>query len=229
MGGLLRSPILFFQNPKAEEGEVVFHRILWVELAKAFRKLDHGLPVSLLSFQQTKPPGDALYMHVKRHKQLGRFYIFPNAEVNAPSVISHHPAQEHVQALAGGFGSWRCHVLPGTPGRIGQGEKEAVETSHSVFYVRIGWQHIFQKSIFQGVVVFIEPLQKFQKIKGIRGLESAVFEREETLPVFFQVVQHKIIGRALHKPEQFVGFADDRPALAPGKHGRPESSNLYVL
>jgi hypothetical protein len=79
------------------------------------------------------------------------------------------------------------------------------------------------------LVVLVKPLEKFQKIEGVRCLEGPVHEVEEWLSVNFPVVQDEVVRRPVHEAEKLGGLVDDGFSLAPCEHCRPESGDFDVL
>jgi len=66
-------------------------------------------------------------MHINRADKLCRSDASPQAEVDPMFVFSDHPAEEHVEAFAGGSPFGTGEVFTGPFGMLGQGEKIAVK------------------------------------------------------------------------------------------------------
>src|SRR5690606_789937 len=95
---------------------------------------------------------NTLHMNITWTYKPRRRYPFPNTEIHSLLVMSDHPAQKHVQSLAGRFLCWRTDMFLGTQRIIRQGEKVIFKFVQSLFNGNSVWRHIFltyEKSIFQ--------------------------------------------------------------------------------
>ena len=77
--------------------------------------------------------------------------------------------------------------------------------------------------------MLIKPSEEMQEVKGIRGIECTVFEREEGFQIAFRVIENKCMWVIVHHLQECFALVDDRFSLTPGKRRRNESSDLYVL
>ena len=93
-----------------KQRKVVLHRILWTELAEAFREGDDSFLVVCLAVQKADKAGGTAHVEIKRDEERSRGNAFPEAHVHG-DFAPHEPAQGEVEALAGGIGGGVCYVL----------------------------------------------------------------------------------------------------------------------
>ena len=96
-------------------------------------------------------------------------------------------------------------------------------------------QHFFHgipvlgKGGLQAFMLTVMPVEKFNKVQQVGGIESPVFEMEELFQVSIGMTRTELIRRLIHQAHQFVGFIDNRGPVAPGKNGSKETRDFDIL
>src|SRR5699024_8341806 len=90
-------------DARPEQGEIVPHRVFRLQLPERRRHLLDCPPVVLSALQEPQRPRHVPAVHVQRKVKRRGGYPLPHAEIHAPSVVAHHPAQVHVEPFARGL------------------------------------------------------------------------------------------------------------------------------
>lgn len=112
-------------------------------------------------------------MEVKRANQLGGFDLFPDPEVYL--ILSDHPSQEHIDALAGGIPEWRRNMFLSSF-QVFQGEKVLSESDQAFFNIFIVSVHPPGECILKTGILAVMVLEKTDEIVEVIRIESPVFE-----------------------------------------------------
>ena len=72
-------------------------------------------------------------------------------------------------------------------------------------------------------------LEKADKIQEIRIIESPMLESEHIFQVMILMVDHKIIGTAIHPLDKLITFIDNGFTLSPRQDARKKSHDLNIL
>src|SRR5690242_14316876 len=97
-------------------------------------------------------------MDIHGHDQLSGRNTFPDTEVDAVMVITHHPSQVHIEPLAGGITRGRGNMLTGSL-RMIVGEEYFIKAGQGLFRRSVAWLQVGAESGFQGKergIIFLE-------------------------------------------------------------------------
>ena len=168
------------------------------------------------------------HMHIQRAYKLRRGDLFPDAEVNACCITSHHPAQIHAEALAGRAAPRRAYMLACALGMFA-GEKVVVEIDKRRLYVFIIKRITRHKGILQGVMALVVSLQYINEVKQVCRIECTMRKSQHRLQVCWLMMQDEFVRCVVHPLHQARAIVDDGCAITPGKRCSEEACYLYIL
>jgi hypothetical protein len=200
-----------------------------VEFPQSGGKFKGGEPIGFRALNQAQVPRHTVDVYIAGHHQLVGADLMPDPEVHSLFILSHHPAQKHIQALAGGFSGGRCDVLPCAYGEILQAAEQIVKGNQIPLRGTLVGLIGYHKSFFQRVMLFKKIVKEMKKIKRVRGVEGTVLEGKKAFEIIFLMIQHKIIGCMIHQGIQLQALVDNGFALSPGQDSCPEAHDLNVL
>jgi hypothetical protein len=85
------------------------------------------------------------------------------------------------------------------------------------------------KQFLHARMTVVYESQSFDKIQGIRTIESPVAKIRYTLQILIPMVQDEIMRRIIHPRHELGALTDDGNTLPPRKNGREQARDLYIL
>ena len=119
--------------------------------------------------------------------RLARRDVLPQSEIYTLLVVAYHPAQEHIQALAGRFPFGSRHVLAGAGRIVGQAEEPPMKVNQPGSYGLAVGRHAKGESLFQRIVLLVKVAEEGQEVQRVGGVEGAMLEVEKGLEIMLLV------------------------------------------
>ena len=150
----------------------------------------------------------------------------PIAEVDTVGVLAHHPAEIHIESLAGGPLLNRGEVFLAALW-VGRSEEEGAEIGHHPTHIAtllIGALEPLTEGAVEGADVAYGP----HKAVEVGTIEGAVDIALEELEFTFRGPHHKLIGTPVEVVHHSVCTLNNGLAIAPGNGCGQESAHLAV-
>ena len=213
-------------DPDPEQGEIEPHGVAGIESAEHGRNLLHCAPVVLPSDQQPQRTPRLAGVEIQGQVERRHGDAAPLAEIDAPVVVPHHPAQKHAKTLAGRPLVDRREVFLATR-RMVASEKLAPEIGQRLRQRPRNLVTALEESA-EAPELRAETSQRQDEIAQIAAVERTVRITVERGQLTVRRVAHEVGRRIVHDPHHAVAAAHDRLAVAPGDGGSQETSHLAV-
>lgn len=151
----------------------------------------------------------------------------PEPEIHAPIVTAHHPAQEHIQPLAGRAFVDRRKVLLRTD-RVRLGEKLAAKIGENG-RDRARGRITPLEELAQTAVTTEKRTQRPYISDQVLAVEGPMHADCQLAKLLLRSIFHEIRRGVVHIRHHPAGIADDRAAVAPGDSRREKARDFTVF